>query len=55
MDIDIPTNISGKVLLYTSRGTGDSPLMTMRRDVTPNLPTILQDLSGRYSPIQSEL
>ena len=55
MDIDIPTNISGKVLLYTSHETDEPPFMTMRRDVTSNLPTILQDLSGRYSPIQSEL
>jgi hypothetical protein len=51
MDIDIPTNISGKVLLHTSRETVDPPFMTMRCDVTPNLPTIFQDLSGCYSPI----
>jgi len=51
----IPTKVSGKVLLYTSHITAEPPLMTMWREVTPNLPAILQDLSGHYSPIQSKL
>ena len=50
----IPTKVSGKVLLYTSRKTAEPPLMMMRREVTPNLPAVLRDLSGHYSPIQSE-
>src|ERR1700675_245107 len=55
MDIDEDrTKIRGKVFLYTDR-TSNEPMMSMRQDVTPDLPTILGELSGRYSPIQSKL
>jgi len=54
MDIDteIRTKVQGKVLLYTNRDSVE-PFMTMKREVTPALPDILQELSGRYSPIKS--
>jgi len=51
----IPSKVQGKVLLYDSRNTAEPPFMTMWRDITSNLPTILQGLSGRYSPIKSML
>jgi hypothetical protein len=52
-DTSIPIKVQGKVLLYDSRDTAQPPVMTMRHDVTSNLPAILQGLSGRYSPIKS--
>jgi hypothetical protein len=54
-DTILSMKVQGKVLLYNSRNPAEPPFMTMRRDVTPDLPAILQGLSGRYSPIKSML
>ena len=55
MDLDdnLPPKVSGKVLLYDSRDV-EEPLMTFCQKVTPDLSTILQRLSERYSPVKSK-
>jgi hypothetical protein len=52
VDTELPAKVGGKVLLYTSRDSAE-PHMAFRRDVTPELPVVLQELSERYSPIKS--
>ena len=57
MDIDhnrAPASF-GKVLLYTTRDEDAPPAMAIKHKTTSNLPTILKELSLKYSPIQSKL
>lgn len=44
--------VHGKVLLYTSRDMDARPIMSISSKTTSQLPSILQELSGRFSPIQ---
>jgi hypothetical protein len=49
-DLNAPTR--GKVLLFANRETGTSPYMSFSTKVTPELPVVLKELSGRFSPIE---
>ena len=42
----------GKVLLFVDRNTGSSPYLTFTTEVTPELPVVLKEMSGRFSPIE---
>ena len=42
----------GKVLLFVNRDPGVAPYMTFTTKVTSELPVVLQELSGRFSPIE---
>ena len=42
----------GKVLLYVNRDTGTSPLLSFSTEATSELPVVLKELSGRFSPIE---
>jgi hypothetical protein len=53
MDVDYEHPVDGRVLLYTSRDAYE-PFMAFRQEVTPELPVILEGLSGRYSPVKSK-
>src|ERR1700685_4430574 len=52
MDIDVQTQVNGRVLLYTSQDMAE-PFMAFCQDVTPDFPVILERLSERYSPVKS--
>jgi hypothetical protein len=47
--------VRGKILLYTTPDRDALPAMVMNQDVTNHLPTILEKLSSRYSPIRSKI
>jgi len=49
-DLNAPTY--GKVLLFVDRETGGPPYMSFTTKVTPELPVVLKELSGRFSPIE---
>ena len=53
IDTESTAKVHGKVLLFTSRDSTE-PLMAFHQEVTPKLSTVLQELSGRYSPVQSK-
>src|ERR1700683_1471983 len=42
----------GKVLLFVNQDPGVAPYMTFTTKVTSELPVVLQELSGRFSPIE---
>ena len=42
----------GKVMIYAERELGSRPHMSFRTKTTSELPVILKELSGRFSPIQ---
>ena len=42
----------GKVLLFVDRETGSDPYMSFTTKATPELPVVLKELSGRFSPIE---
>src|ERR1700683_3967047 len=42
----------GKVLLFANWESGSPPYMSFTTDVTPELPVVLKELSGRFSPIE---
>ena len=42
----------GKVLLFVNRDPGSSPYMSFSTETTSELPVVLKELSGRFSPIQ---
>ena len=42
----------GKVLLYVNRDTGTPPFMSFSTEATSELPVVLKELSGRFSPIE---
>jgi hypothetical protein len=55
MDIDIPEGpVKGRVLLFTSRDANVAPAMSMNQEVTTHIRSVLNFLSGRYSPIRSQ-
>ena len=55
MDVDTDyRQVSGKVLLYTSRDPGAHPTMTITHDTVSELPPVLLKLSRRFSPIRSK-
>jgi hypothetical protein len=43
---------SGKVLLFTDRKPGSSPLMTFTTEASSELPVVLKEMSGKFSPIE---
>ena len=47
---DGPTH--GKVMLYVDRELNSDPYMSFTSKVTSELPVVLKQLSGRFSPIQ---
>jgi hypothetical protein len=51
VDPDPHARVSGRVLLYTSASKDATPAMTMKQEVTSQLPPILEKLAGRYSPV----
>ena len=54
IDTELPRlPVRGKVMLYTSRDKAAEPEMVMMQNVSTQLPSVLQALSGRFSPIQS--
>jgi hypothetical protein len=42
----------GKVLLFVNRDTGTAPYMSFSTETTSELPVVLKELSGRFSPIE---
>jgi len=50
LDWNAPTY--GKVLLFVDRETGSSPYMSFTTETTSELPVVLKELSGRFSPIE---
>jgi len=42
----------GKVLLFVNRDPGTAPYMSFSTETTSELPVVLKELSGRFSPIQ---
>ena len=49
---DWNTPTYGKVLLFVDRETGSSPYMSFSTETTSELPVVLRELSGRFSPIE---
>jgi hypothetical protein len=49
-DWNAPTR--GKVLLFVNRDPGAPPYMTFTTNTTSELPVVLEELSGRFSPIE---
>src|SRR6202790_5117618 len=49
-DWNAPTR--GKVMLFANQESGSSPYMSFTTDVTSELPVVLKELSGRFSPIE---
>ena len=49
-DWNAPTR--GKVMLFANRESGSPPYMSFTTDVTSELPVVLKELSGRFSPIE---
>jgi len=54
MDVDtnFQRNPYGKVLLYTSRDVDASPVMSIKHQTTSNLPSILNTLGQKFSPLR---
>ena len=50
VDWNAPTY--GKVLLFVDRETGAPPYMSFTTETTSELPVVLKELSGRFSPIE---
>ena len=42
----------GKVLLFLNRDPGTTPYMSFSTETTSELPVVLKELSGRFSPIE---
>jgi len=42
----------GKVLLFVNRDPGSAPYMSFSTETTSELPVVLKELSGRFSPIE---
>jgi hypothetical protein len=42
----------GKVLLFVNRDPGTAPYMSFSTETTSELPVVLKELSGRFSPIE---
>jgi hypothetical protein len=42
----------GKVLLFVNRDPGTSPYMSFTTETTSELPVVLEELSGRFSPVE---
>ena len=49
-DWNAPTH--GKVLLFVNRETDTPPYMSFTTEATSELPVVLKELSGRFSPIE---
>jgi hypothetical protein len=49
-DQDAPTY--GKVLVFVDRKSGSSPYMSFTTEATSELPVVLKEMSGRFSPIE---
>ena len=56
MDVDTQNDQQsvGKVLLYTSQERNDNPAMTMKLQTTTELPSVLDKLAQKFSPIRSK-
>lgn len=54
VDPDIQQDPYGKVLLYTSRDADAIPAMSIKHKTTPHLPSILNTLAQKFSPIRSK-
>jgi hypothetical protein len=55
MDNDAHHKADGKVLLYTSQDKNARPTMTITHHTSSELPSILQELAYKFSPIRSKL
>jgi hypothetical protein len=56
MDVDTEVHQQpiGKVLLYTGQERDTRPAMTMKHQTTGKLPSILNKLAQKFSPIRSK-